>query len=305
MVKIEIAKPVRKKIKVLLYGPAGSGKTLAALSFPRVLIVDAESGADMYPGRPGIAQFHRARCKTLADLDEVIDSIKADNGKTWDTLVIDPVTVFFDVAKNIATKNNVKDLGYRERAIVNSHMASLYTKLTNLPVHVVLTAYEAIEYEGDGNNLRKVGVKPDVDKKVRHAVSIVVRMNQDHSGIVEKCRGVVLGENSRLPVVRWADFEPVANLYVEGEQAPEEESEEEAATRANDDMSVREVAEAFYTECIDRGLTKTNILAALGNISRWSDWTTGRIKAKEAIDAYIAAQLDLPPATPKTADASH
>jgi len=108
MVNIEIAKPVAKKLKLLFYGASGSGKTIAALSFPRVLMIDAESGSDLYAGRPGIPQFHRVRCKTIGEVNEVLTAVEADKGKTWDTLVIDPITVLYDVEKNVGSANNTK-----------------------------------------------------------------------------------------------------------------------------------------------------------------------------------------------------
>lgn len=97
---IEVAKPVQKKLKLLIYGPSGAGKTHAALTFPRALLVDSESGSDFFAGKPGISEFHRARAKTVSDLEDIINQMRADAGKTWDTLIIVPDQRFLQRSEN-------------------------------------------------------------------------------------------------------------------------------------------------------------------------------------------------------------
>jgi len=302
-VDITLATPVAKKLKVLLYGPSGSGKTIAALSFPRVLLVDAESGADLYAGRPGIAAFHRACIKTLFDLDDVIRQVQADAGKTWDTLVIDPISVFYQVNK-IAAAERSGDMTYRSWAKVNGRMNALYTALTGLPVHVVVIAREAVEYEGEGTNLRKVGLKPDADKNLAYMMDFVVRLTDDHRGIVEKSRGATLGEDQRLAQVNWSVFAPLADLYVAAPAAPVLKSDDEAGERERDSMANREVAEEFVRIWQGQAVTVADMLNALG-VSRFSEYTAGRKAADAAMQRYIDAQLAAPPATPRNGGGSH
>lgn len=289
MIKIEVARPVCKKLKILFYGPSGSGKTIAALNFPRVLIVDSESGSDLYAGRPGIPPFHRVRCKTISELNEVLEAVRKDDGKTWDTLVIDPITVFYDVEKNIGSANNTKDLGFREWAKINNRMNGLYTTLTSLNVHVLVLAREAVEYAGEGNNLRKVGVKPDADKKLIYMMDYVLRFNPDHSADVEKSRGITLGEGNHLKSVKWSDFEPVANLYVSGDKQ-DYEDDEKAAERELDSLQDKETAATFIGHWRGQGISDKDVLAALG-VSRLSEWLQGRSAADKAVNLYIAKQI--------------
>lgn len=307
-IQIELAQPVAKKVKVLFYGPSGSHKTLSALTFPRALVVDAERGTDLYVGAAGVAAFHRPsqQVKTLSELQEVINIVRADNGKTYDTLIIDPITVFYDVEKNVASSNNSKDMDFRSWAKINNRMSSLYNMLTGLNVHVVLIAREAIEYEGQGNNLRKVGVKPDADKKIEYLMDFVLRFLPDHSARVEKSRGVVLGKDGLLPAVSWADFEPVANLYVSGEQ-PEHVDEEEAARAELDNLANDDVRKEFVEAWNKQGITNADILKALDCRERLSEWAGGRAEADKKIKQWVEDQL-AKPAEPRTngkSDASH
>lgn len=291
------ATPVAKKLKILFYGPSGSGKTLAALTFPRVALIDAESGSDLYAGRPGIPPFHRVRCKTLTEIEQAVNFIQADAGKTFDTLVIDPVSVLYDVEKNAQSANNTKDLGYREWAKINNRMSSLYTKLTSLNVHVVVIARESVDYSGEGTNLKKVGTKPDADKKLVYMMDFVLRLNDDHSARVEKSRGVELGKGGQLSTVTWGVFEDVSNLYTAGDQQ-QYESDEQAGEREADSLQNKENATVFFTYWRGQGLVDSDILKALG-VSRISEWSKGRTEADKVINAWIDGLVGDKPASPK------
>lgn len=292
MVTIQLAKPIAKKLKVLLYGASGSGKTIAALSFPRVLLVDSEAGSELYRGRPGIPEFHVAECKTLSDLSDVVHAFEADNGKTWDTLVIDPITVFYAVEKNVASNNNVKDIDMRDWNKINGRMNNIYTRLTDLNGHVVVIARESTEYTGKGLNLSKVGVKPDADKNLVYMMDFVIHMGANHSGTVEKSRGVLLGKDGLLETVNWSVFAPVAAPYTAGTQTTHE-SEEEAAARELDSFSNKDTVEAFWNWCVKgQGLTQSGIFEALGVKKKLAEWTRGDVEARKAINAYIAQRVD-------------
>lgn len=207
---VQKAVPTGRKLKILLYGASGSGKTRAALTFPRPLLVDAEGGSAFYRGRPGVGEFLVKDTKALSDLEKIISLVQADNGKTVDTLIVDPITVFYDVQKD-AMARTAKDgaLGFREWARINNRMKAIYNSLTNLPVHVIVIARESVEYEGEGNNLKKVGQKPDSDKALPYVFDFSIRMNADHSGVVVKSRGLELAKNNRLDKVNWEAFQPV------------------------------------------------------------------------------------------------
>lgn len=294
------AKPVAKKLKILLYGPSGSGKTLAALSFPGVALIDSEAGSDLYAGRPGIPAFSVLRARTLSDLESAIKFIQEDNGKTFQTLVVDPLTTFYDVQKE-ATARTAKngELGFREWAKINNRMKNVYNALTNLPVHVVVIAREATEYETVNGELKKTGVKPDCDKSISYAFDFVIRLNPDHSGTAQKSRGITLGRNGTLPKVDWSVFEEVATAYTSGETVTVT-SEDEAAEIEADAMTDKDIATAFINFWREKSITDKDVLTALG-VSRLSEWTQGRRAADQKVQDWLKTQLEVPPAQPKAA----
>lgn len=213
------AAKVAKKLKILIYGASGVGKTLAALTFPRPAVIDTEGGTDLYAARDGIPAFSVLRAKSLTDVESAIKFIQADNGKTFDTLVIDAITVLYDVQKDAAGKAAKKEdeMTPRDWNKVNKRMVNLYNALTNLPVHVVVIAREAELYEGEGLNLKRVGFKPDMDKKGVYIFDFIVRMTKDRSGEIIKSRGANV--SNTMKAVNWAAFEAIAGMFTDGKQA--------------------------------------------------------------------------------------
>ena len=289
----EEAKPVSRKLKIGMFGPSGSGKTYAALTFPRVAIVDAEGGSDLYAGRPGIPPFLVLRTKTVTDLRAAIQWVRADNGKSLDTLVIDPITVFYEVLKE-ATARTAKngEMGFREWAKVNNTMKAVYNDLTSLPVHVIVIARETTEYEGTGNDLKKVGTKADADKSLTYMLDFVLRFNPDHSATVMKSRGSDLGERQRIERVAWGVFEKLATDIEQGRKV-EQKSDDEAATAEALALEFQDqdIVTAFFTHWYEKGLTKADLQAAL-KIDRAIEWKQGRKAADDAVAAWMKAQLD-------------
>jgi hypothetical protein len=281
-------------LKVLLFGGPGSGKTRAALSFPGCAVVDAEGGTTLYRGRPGIAPFLVMDAKTLSELESAVDFIEADKGKSVKTLVIDPISVFYKVQREATAKTNKRgEMGFREWGKLNMRMGTLYTRLTNLPCHVVVIARETTEYEGTGDDMRRVGMKPDSDGQMAYIFDFVVHLQADHTGRVVKSRGAELGEGQRLKSVSWETFEPFARAYENGtrERLTEDDSAVAAETDheiKRDEFQDRDTVEAFVKEWKAQGMSVKDITDAL-KIDKWSQWTQGVAAARAVMRDYVGA----------------
>jgi hypothetical protein len=287
-----------QNIKVCLYGPAGSGKTVAALTFPRAAVIDSEGGTLLYRGRDGIAPFAVLDAKTMPQLDDAIQFIRTDNGATFDTLVIDPISTFYDVLKD-AKQAQKGEITFKDWARINTTMKTLYTKLSNLPVHVVITARQSDVYETQGSDFKRVGVKPESDKAMPHLFDFVIRMQGDHGGIVEKSRGVLtMGANGRLPRVAWDVFAPLANVFSDGkrvEQKTEEDAIKQQAEAMWDDDAVKRLLEKWGAQSV----TSADVRAALDVRENWREWTQGYAAADKRVAAWLQEQLDSQPAQAK------
>lgn len=289
------AAPTKIPLKILFSGASGTGKTVAALSFPRAAVIDTEGGTRLYRAFPDFAHVRWLDTKSLSDVEKAVAAIQADNGKSFDTLVLDSISALYDVLKEATSKlSKSGDMGYREWGKVNGRMKALYNSLTNLPVHVIVISRESTEYETVGSELRKTGVKPDADKNIAYLFDFHIRMKPNHSGEVLKSRGVVLGNNGVLPQVNWGAFEPIANAFRDGEQRSEQ-SDEEAAEQERTAMLAKEfqdrkTVEAFCSDWQRQSVSNGDLLKAL-NVKKLSDWTGGVEAANAAVRTYIDGQL--------------
>ena len=84
----------RSGVKVLFYGLEGSGKTVSAISFPSVLLVDTEAGSTWYMGtelgKNVLGVFNTQSYRDIQEaMEEVSDTYKESGVETF---VIDSMT---------------------------------------------------------------------------------------------------------------------------------------------------------------------------------------------------------------------
>ncbi len=254
---------VKKKAKVLVYGEPGSGKTAFALSWPQAVVLDLEGGTDLYaPGLKlhwgAIPPYTVIRTKNPDELVRAISWLRDDAGKSYQTVVIDPVTVLWmilqDVGQNAAEErarryNRATDdvmLTPRDWGRIKGIYRRAMVDLVNLPVNVVMTAHQAdiMEQRKDqrGNETQvKVGEKPDAEKKTGYWPDIVVKLAVESGrfvGLIEKVRGpaVGIGTGQRVQDISYAHFKPFLEAHAIGEtvlqQADTEAAQAASATKS-------------------------------------------------------------------------
>lgn len=88
---------IRKRLKALLFGPAGAGKTTLALQFPRPYYIDTERGAE---NEEYVNRLTEAGGVYLSTCDpwEIVEELRAliEEKHDYQTLVIDPITTVWD-----------------------------------------------------------------------------------------------------------------------------------------------------------------------------------------------------------------
>lgn len=242
--QLEVAdKPVKKFLKLALYGGPGTGKTHIALSFPDVVVIDTEAGTDFYRGR--VAPFRVLKTKDFVQVMEVVSAIE-EGQLTCGTLVMDSFTILNDVLRESAfkaaekravAKNMAADdatVTPRDWGKIKQKLNSLMTRLYNLPCHTVITGWIKDQYEGEGNDLKKVGTMMDADKKILHQPDIVLQLDVvkgKHVAFVKKDRTGTWGVDQRLTDITYAHtFQPLVEGMAGGEaSATKLATEEEAA----------------------------------------------------------------------------
>ena len=197
------AEQVVPKVKCLIYGQSGVGKTYLALTAPgKVAVIDTEGGTAFYAGRSGLSEFDVLPTKTFNDVTRAIRYL-AENPGEYETLVIDPVTVLYETLQDAAQVKRVQinerkgrrdpdaDLEMLDWQRIKRAYKTLMTDLVNLPMHVIVTARERDETERRGNEQIKIGTRPDAEKGTAYFFDIVLRLTADgdkRSAFVSKDR---------------------------------------------------------------------------------------------------------------------
>src|SRR3982751_7123371 len=130
MLRARKPEAVTKRLKLFMFGPAGVGKTTAAIQFPNSYIIDSEKGAENYDKL--ITASNSAVFQTN-DIHEVIAEVKALLTEKHDfrTLVIDPITtVYNDLIEKCEMKVG-SDFGrhFGEDNKIMKHLANLIMAL--------------------------------------------------------------------------------------------------------------------------------------------------------------------------------
>jgi hypothetical protein len=140
---------VQKRLKALIFGPAGSGKTRASLEFPKAYIIDGERGTENYAKLIEAADSVVMGVKEGAlDVNEVdrevgeLLSVRHD----YRTLVLDPFTTIFREACDVAEDQVGTDWG-KNVGVANKKWKSLSNTITNLDMNVIITCHAKDEYK--------------------------------------------------------------------------------------------------------------------------------------------------------------
>jgi len=164
---------VIKRLKLFMFGPAGVGKTTAAIQFPNSYVIDCEKGAENYDElitTSGSAVFQ------TTDMHEVIAEVKSLLTEQHDyrTLVIDPITtVYNDLLEKCELKVGT-DFG-RHYGEANKIMKRLANLIMALDMNVVVTAHSKKEY---GDNLKVLGHTFDGWRQLDYWFDLVIELGK-------------------------------------------------------------------------------------------------------------------------------
>lgn len=217
---------VQKRLKTLMYGVAGAGKTMAAISFPKPYLIDAEKGfehqqyLDILKANGG-SVFH------TTDFEELLTEVRSLTTEKHDykTLIIDPLTVIYNnlvekCATDRISPQNPDGMAHGGHYIAsNRKMKQLINLLIKLDMNVIITSHSKNEY---GHNMIVLGQTFDCFKKLDYLFDLVFEIQKkahERIAVIKKTRIEAFPESDRFPF----SYDEIAKRY--GRDILEKDSE--------------------------------------------------------------------------------
>lgn len=187
---------VQKRLKMLLFGPAGVGKTTCAIQFPRPYLIDTERGAenDQYVKKLNAAG---GAYYFTTDPDELLKEVRAlmVEKHEYRTLVIDPLTVIYNDLLDKAAEDVGTDFG-KHKGPANRQVKRLLNMLLRLDMNVIITSHAKAKWvrskDAKGKDTAvQEGITFDCYDALDYLFDLVIEVGKrgkDRVGIVRKTR---------------------------------------------------------------------------------------------------------------------
>lgn len=196
---------------MFLYGPAGVGKTTAALQFPNSYVIDMEKGTDYYAETMNKSGSAVLQTISAEDIKTEIRALLTEK-HGYRTLIIDPVTQLYNSLQDKWTRifekhskgdaAEIQDFGMRYWGRVKAEYKSIQRMLLSLDMNVIITSHQKDVY---GAGMQKIGVGPDSMKGDSYVFDLVFRLdnvNGKRIAFTEKERAEI-GKNRFPPSFEW------------------------------------------------------------------------------------------------------
>jgi len=184
------ATATERRLKLLLWGDSGVGKTTLALRFPRPAVIDLEGGTVHYGGT---FEFEVLKATTADEVMAAVDWLLT-HPYPYRTLVIDPITIYWDalqakwhqvfLQRNKGSKGHRGDyyeLQPRDWVTLKAEFKELVRKLIQLDMNVIVTARQKALYS-DAGFMRIVGETFDGEKSLPYLFDTILRLYRDDAG---------------------------------------------------------------------------------------------------------------------------
>lgn len=179
---------VKKRLKLMMFGPAGVGKTTAAIQFPKPYLIDTEKGAENSQYVKLLRDAGGAYFGT-SDFEDMLKEVMAllSEKHDYQTLIIDPITVVYNDLLEKAGKKVGTDFG-RHYAEADRAMKRLLNLALRLDMNVVFTCHSKKMY---GEGMVELGQTFDGYKKLDYLFDLVIelqRKGKNRIGVIRKTR---------------------------------------------------------------------------------------------------------------------
>lgn len=173
------------KPKLVIFGPAGVGKTWFSLSFPSVYYIDTEGGATRshYMERLSKAGGSYLGLEDGSlEFQTVIEQLKAlaTEKHHYKTVVIDSITKIFnsEIAKEADRLGDKNAFGADKKSAI-AYMRRLVAAIARIDMNVILICHEKAEWGQDDKGQRvEIGKVPDCWDKLMYELDLAFHVQK-------------------------------------------------------------------------------------------------------------------------------
>ena len=214
------------KIKMMIFGKSGIGKTWISLDFPKPYYIDAEGGARLAHYQAKLAavggSYFGVEDGALS-FEEVLGQIQAlaTEKHDYQTLVIGPVTKLYQTAiAEEAQRLGDKDAFGASKKPAIAYMRRLVNWVQRIDMNVVFEAHESSEWGMVNGQREQIGTNADTWDKLVYELDLtlqVVKQGPSRYALIRKSRLLGFPETEKFPL-EYAEFaKRYGKDFIEGE----------------------------------------------------------------------------------------
>ena len=179
-----------RKLRILIYGEAGIGKTTLLSTLPRpCLVIDFEAGADIR--LRGEEDVYISEVGSREDLEKLLTSIEK-YPVSFNSIAFDGFSIFVDrLLKDIVEKRKKAGKlkgdspGFYEWGQLSAQAREIILGLLKTNAHVVFTALSRVKTDQETGEVKEI--RPDLPKSIRKTLRAVMDLEgylyADHEGV--------------------------------------------------------------------------------------------------------------------------
>ena len=185
-----------KRLKALFFGPAGVGKTTAAIQFPRPYLVDTERGAENEQYAKKLNDAGGAYFFTTDPMELIVELRSLLSEKhDYQTVIIDPLTIIYNDLLDKAADEVGTDFG-KHKGPADRKIKHILSLLLRLDMNVIITSHAKAQWsrakDAKGRDtVVSEGITFDCYGRLDYLFDLVFEVQkrgQDRVGVVRKTR---------------------------------------------------------------------------------------------------------------------
>lgn len=271
---IEKATRKKQKLRLLIEGAAGSGKTMTALKIAKglvgedakIVVLDTENGsASLYSDR---FDFYTTELKPPYSPQNYILKIKEIEKFKADLCIIDSMSMVWSGQGGCLDIQTGLGGRFQDWAKVTPQYESFMNAILQSPMHIICTARTKTDWSMDKDDngktkVEKLGLKTEARDGTDYTFTTVFRLNQNHYATCSKDRtsmfdnlNEILDEKTGIKLKEW----------LEQSQEKEEKKEPETVAECKSitpteimETSDDDILAMFKQKCLNGGLDSSEI----------------------------------------------